>query len=95
VDLLAVRKNHKKPIAGTKRGDTFQMILIQIKGGGAANPTLEDGKRLRAVARWHCASKVLLATCKRGKRIQFFSLHPKRLGAADWDEVSDAGTIFC
>jgi hypothetical protein len=45
VDLLAVRKDHGKPIAETKRGDALQIILIQVKGGSAAMPTTEDGKR--------------------------------------------------
>src|SRR6202023_4077274 len=44
VDLLAVRKDHSKPkFQGTKRGDALQIILIQVKGGGAAMPTTEDG----------------------------------------------------
>jgi hypothetical protein len=49
VDLLAVRKDHGKPIAGTKRGDALQIILIQVKGGSAANAhtrrweAVEDG----------------------------------------------------
>jgi len=37
VDLIAIRKNHGTPYAGTKRGDTFQIILIQVKGGYAAS----------------------------------------------------------
>src|ERR1022692_5161794 len=36
VDLLAVRKDHGTPMAGTKRGDALQIILIQVKGGSAA-----------------------------------------------------------
>ena len=42
VDLVALRKDHGKPIAGTKRGDNFQIILIQVKGGSAAMPTADD-----------------------------------------------------
>jgi hypothetical protein len=44
VDLLAVRKNHGVPAAGTKRGDSLQIILIQVKGGSAAMPPTEDGQ---------------------------------------------------
>ena len=29
LDLLAVRKNHRTPLAGTKRGDLLQILLIQ------------------------------------------------------------------
>src|SRR3990170_160580 len=35
VDLLAIRKNHQKPKPPFKRGDLFEIILIQIEGGGA------------------------------------------------------------
>ena len=38
VDLLAIRKNHQKSKAPFKRGDFFEIILIQIKGGGARRP---------------------------------------------------------
>jgi hypothetical protein len=60
VDLVAIRKDHGRPIAGTKRGDALQIILIQVKGGSAAMPTIEDGKRLRtgrqALPRSTCAA---------------------------------------
>lgn len=77
VDLLAVRKNHGTPIAGTKRGDALQIILIQVKGGSAAMPTTEDGKRLMAVAKQLHARDVLLATWKKGSAARFFSYNPK------------------
>jgi hypothetical protein len=35
VDLMAIRKDHGKPLPGTKRGDNFQIVLIQVKGGSA------------------------------------------------------------
>src|SRR5687767_341327 len=66
VDLLAVRKDHGKPGRWMKRGDALQVILIQVKGGGAAMPTHEDARRLRAVARRHHAREILLASWKRG-----------------------------
>lgn len=61
VDLIAIRKDHGKPLVGTKRGDGLQIILIQVKGGRAAMPTAEDGHRLRALARHHRARQELLA----------------------------------
>ena len=67
VDIIAIRKDHRVPPAGTKRGDALQIILIQIKGGYAAKPTMEDGKRLRIVARRHGACAVLLAAWKKRK----------------------------
>jgi len=96
VDLIAIRKDHGTPRDGLKRGDTFQIILIQVKGGHAARPTAEDGKRLRAVARRHRAQCVLLASWKKGRTAQFFSLRAKATkDAVDWNKVSDLSTIFC
>ena len=48
VDLMAIRKNHAKSKGRFKRGDLFEIILIQIKGGGARRPKMDDIKRLRA-----------------------------------------------
>src|SRR5208337_4824464 len=74
VDLIAIRKDHASPRTGLKRGDAFQIILIQVKGGSAAKPTAEDAKRLRIVARRHGACRVLLAAWKKGKAARFYSL---------------------
>jgi hypothetical protein len=94
VDMIAIRKNHGTPCPGTKRGDTLQIILIQIKGGGAARPTPEDRDRLRIVARRHGASKVLFALWKKGYSVKFFvlSLHAK--SKQDWTEVNDLSAAF-
>jgi hypothetical protein len=95
VDLIAIRKHHGVPYAGTKRGDTFQIILIQVKGGYAARPTSEDGERLRIVARRHGASQVLLAVWKKGSAARFFSLCSKRSQrVSDWMEVRDLQEVF-
>jgi hypothetical protein len=91
VDMLAVRKDHGAPIAGTKRGDNFQIILIQVKGGGAAMPTADDAARLRAVARRHRAACVLLASWKRGTAVRFYHL---RSGSSPWAEVADLDAVF-
>jgi hypothetical protein len=93
VDMIAIRKDHGVPRVGTKRGDALQVILIQIKGGAAAKPTAEDGKRLRLVARHHGAYKVLLATWKKGKAAHFFELQPSE-GAEDWREITDLKGVF-
>lgn len=93
VDMIAIRKDHGEPPSGTKRGDLFQILLIQVKGGYAARPTAEDGERLRIVARRHGACGVLLATWKKGTAARFFSLG-RRSHSGEWAEVSDLGTIF-
>jgi hypothetical protein len=95
VDLIAIRKDHSTPRKGLKRGDTFQIILIQIKGGYAAKPTADDAKRLRIVARRHGACGVLLAAWKKGRATRFFSLQKKAADdIGDWNEVDDLGAVF-
>lgn len=72
VDLIAIRKDHRSPGPGImKRGDALQIILIQVKGGGAAMPTANDGIRLRAVAKRHSAEQSLLGIWKKGKKLSF------------------------
>jgi hypothetical protein len=95
VDMLAIRKDHSEPPSGAKRGDLFQVILIQVKGGYAAKPTAEDGTRLRIVAKRHGACAVLLAAWKKGRAARFFSLR-RNAGKAVrvWTEVEDLNAIF-
>ena len=43
VDVIAIRKDTSQPVnRALKRGDLFDIILIQIKGGSARGPTQED-----------------------------------------------------
>lgn len=93
VDLIAVRKDHIAPSNGLKRGDTLQLILIQVKGGSAPQPTAQDATRLRIVARRHGACAVLLAAWKKGKFPTFYSLH-KNTGALTWSPIDDLGMFF-
>ena len=51
VDMLAIRKDHRSPPSGPKRGDLFEIVLVQIKGGTARSPSRDDILRLRKVAR--------------------------------------------
>jgi hypothetical protein len=94
VDLLAARKDHGEPIRGTKRGDVLQIILIQVKGGSAAMPTIEDGKRLRVVAKRLHARYVLLAAWKKGSAARFFRYQPRAAARRQWAEISDLDAIF-
>jgi hypothetical protein len=94
VDLIAIRKDHGTPRNGTKRGDIFQIVLIQVKGGYAAKPTPDDGRRLRVVARYHRAHKILLATWRKGKAVKCFSLHRHGSKADEWRKVDDLATVF-
>lgn len=93
VDLLAIRKDHGESVGGIRRGDALQIILIQVKGGDAAKPTLEDAARLRIVAKRHCARHVLLATWKRGTAARFFRL--RRTSAREaWTEITNLDSVF-
>jgi len=94
VDLLAIRKNHAKPNGEFKRGDLFEIILIQIKGGGARRPKIDDILRLRAVATHYKARDVVLAEWMKGSHLKFYRLgkNHRDLERA-WEEV-DPGILF-
>lgn len=60
VDLLALRRAHRGKGVGLKRGDLFEMVLIQSKSGSAARPSSEEIQRLRRVQTYYHARAVLL-----------------------------------
>lgn len=94
VDLMAIRKNHAKPNGRFKRGDLFEIILIQIKGGSARRPKLDDIRRLRAVAKHYNARGIVLAEWVKGRRLKFFRLgNNQRDPKTTWKEV-DPGILF-
>src|SRR5918994_2817065 len=68
VDLIAIRKDHATANGVFKRGDLFEIMLIQIKGSGAKWPNAEDIRRLRAVAKRYSARDVVLAEWVKGSR---------------------------
>jgi hypothetical protein len=74
VDLLAIRKDHGHAGPGLKRGDVFEMVLIQTKGGSSPRPTLQDIARLKKVARHHKAKAVILAEWLLGRQPAFYVL---------------------
>jgi hypothetical protein len=94
VDLLAVRKDHRPKTHSLKRGDALQIVLIQVKGGGAAMPNDDDARRLRAVGRRHRAEHLLLALWKKGKQAEFLKLIARNHGQYAWGEIDDLRTIF-
>jgi hypothetical protein len=66
VDVLAVRKASRVPPGAVlKRGDLFEFILIQLKGGDAPGPSADDVRRLRLVQRRLGARAVVLYSWKR------------------------------
>ena len=74
VDLLAIRKDHRNPPTGLKRGDLFEIVLVQIKGGSARWPTRGDILRLREVARHYHAKAVVLADWQKGRQPTLYTL---------------------
>jgi hypothetical protein len=95
VDLLAIRKDHRRPTAGLGRGDVLQIVLIQVKGGLAPKPTANDWRRLRAVADRHGATEILLAAWSKGKAAQFFRPDGNATsGRMCWRELSDLDSVF-
>ena len=87
VDLLAVRKDHGTQDDVVKKGDLFDLVLIQVKGGTAPPPTREDIARLRKVAKHHKAKAVVLCEWKRRKCLQLFALRRNRWVPVEPSEV--------
>jgi hypothetical protein len=88
VDLIAIRKDHRCKVPGFKRGDLFELVLIQTKGGFAARPTPVDMMRLSDVAKYHNAKAVVLVEWQREKKLLMYKLNKTR-----W-EPTDPKAIF-
>jgi hypothetical protein len=94
VDLLAIRKNHQKLKLPFKRGDLFEIILIQIKGGGAKRPDKSEIRRLHSVAKFYHARDVVLAEWNKGSQLRFrWLVNPRAEPDKAWGEV-DPGVLF-
>lgn len=88
VDLMAIRKDHRQSKNGLNRGDLFEIILIQTKGGSAPRPTMEDILRLSKVAKYYRAKAAVLAEWQKGKILDFF-----KLKGDEWHPI-EPETIF-
>lgn len=69
VDMIAIRKSHRPSATSVRRGDLFEIILIQVKGGTAKFPSREEIDRLVCVKDHHRADKVVLTEWKRGEKM--------------------------
>ena len=90
VDLVAIRRDHRRAIGVFQPGDLFEIVLVQIKGGSAPWPSLRDLLRLKAVARRYRA-RVVLAAWRKGAEPRFY--HLKRASVERdkaWAEVTAA-----
>lgn len=77
VDVLAIRKNTAQPTFGSlKRGDLFDIVLVQIKGGTARSPTANDRRRLLVVAQYYNARDVVQFCWKDAECAEFSVLQP-------------------
>jgi hypothetical protein len=77
VDVFAIRKNTSIPSNSIlKRGDLFDIILVQMKGGSARLPSLDERRRLRIVAKHYRAQQVVLFQWARGLQTSFCTLGP-------------------
>lgn len=75
VDLVAIRKDMREPAEGAlKRGDLFDIVLVQVKGGSAAAPTLSDRRRLKLVGKRYRAHAIVLFSWQPGVSSQFHVL---------------------
>ena len=96
VDMMLIRKNHSLGKPPLKRGDLFEVILVQVKGGTAPFPSIDEVQRLRAVGRAYRAKAILLAQWKRGRQVEFFRLRRgKSASPRDcWAELDSLGDMF-
>ena len=78
VDMIAVRKNHKLSDANQHRGDLFEIVLIQVKGGSAEFPTQEEIDRLMAVKDHHRADRVVVTEWKKGETLCCYLLPDRK-----------------
>ena len=100
IDILAIRKNHLKTIkkVGLKPGDLFDMILIQVKGGGASWPSSNDIKRMQILARYYNAYSIVLSNWK-DEQLTFYRLKDmnsnKKFNSKDvWERITSPSEIF-
>ena len=75
VDLIAIRKDTSQPKGDTlKRGDLFDIVLVQVKGGSARAPTMGDRRRLREVAKLYRARAIVQFCRHTGESSKFYVL---------------------
>lgn len=87
VDMIAIRKDHRHDGAALKRGDLFEIVLIQTKGGSAPRPTPDDVARLSRVAKHHRAKAVILAEWRRAEKLELFKLNGTYWQSVSPDEI--------
>jgi len=82
IDILAVRKDHRKEPnekMALSRGDLLQVILIQVKGGSAKLPSIDDIERLQILAKYYHAKNIMLSEWKKHEPIFYLLKEGKEL----------------
>jgi len=87
VDMIAIRKDHRHDGPRFKRGDLFEIVLIQTKGGSAPRPTWDDVTRLSRVAKHHRVKAVILTEWRCGKKLELFKLEGTHWHPVSPDEI--------
>jgi hypothetical protein len=85
--MIAIREDHRHEGPALKRGDLFEIVLIQVKGGSAPRPTPDDVARLSRVAKHHRAKAVILAEWRRAEKLELFKLHGTHWQSVSPDEI--------
>jgi hypothetical protein len=93
VDMLAIRKDHRAKGGVLKRGDLFEIILIQVKGGAAGWPHADDLRRLRVVQRRYGAKTVVLSRWRKATLLNLYSLKASGIGSDAWSRA-EAVALF-
>ena len=83
VDFIAIRRNHKPKSLPFKKGDLFEIILIQVKGGSASVPTPKEINRLNKVGKYYHAKYIILSEWQKGKSPKLYKLKSKL-----WEETT-------
>lgn len=98
VDLLAIRRDHRDASPNYLRGDLFEIVLIQVKGGSARMPSPQDVQRLKRVGQRYRAKAVLLATWTKGNQARFFRLRKRVLPSCTpheaWEVLRTPSEVF-
>lgn len=82
IDILAVRKDHKKGTnekLNLNRGDLLEIILIQVKGGGALMPSVDDIERLLILSEHYNAKHIVLSEWKQHEPVFYLLKKGKQL----------------
>ena len=87
VDMIAIRKKHSATETNQHRGDLFEIVLVQVKGGSARFPSQSDVDRMLAVKEHHRADKLVLIEWKKGAALRCYLM-------PDLKNPVPAGEIF-